>query len=143
MRVKLKVKPEQLNDRNYFSPRYYYWLCLYYIVLCLQGKEVKRKTRIGYGSSYQINYDIRLCSKGMTFGAFALQSSLPAKFNMKSQLKYNKEKCSSRSWKMRENVSGHERKVKRNISYLGMNYIYVYIVLSTQSLINRYKYVSK
>lgn len=36
---------------------------------------------------------------------------------------------------MRENVSGHERKIKRNISYLVMNYIYMYI-LSTNSLIN-------
>lgn len=46
---------------------------------------------------------------------------------MKSQLKYNKEKCSSRSWKMREDVSGCERKMKRNISYLGMNYFCIYV----------------
>lgn len=60
-----------------------------------------------------------------SFGAFELQSSFQAKFNMKSQLKYNKKKCSSRSWKMRENVSECESKMKRNISYLGMNYISV------------------
>lgn len=56
---------------------------------------------------------------------------------MKSQLKYNKEKCSSRSWKMRENVLRHERKMKRNISYLGMNYIYVYYSLHSLLLTKR------
>lgn len=59
------------------------------------------------------------------------------------QLKYNKEKCSSRSWKMRENVSRHARKIKRNISYLGMNYIYTYYSVRSLLLMQRYMWVNE
>ena len=63
-----------------------------FIILCGEEKHRKRETRIYYQSSDQIKYDIRLCSKESALGAFELRSAFPAKYNMKSQLKYNKEK---------------------------------------------------
>lgn len=38
---------------------------------------------------------------------------------------------------MRENVLRHERTMKRNISYLGMNYIYVYYSVHSLLLTKR------
>ena len=114
-----------------------------FIILCGEEKHRKRETRIYYQSSDQIKYDIRLCSKESALGAFEFRSAFPAKYNMKSQLKYNKEKCNIRSWKMRENVAGCERKMKTNIRHLGMNYMCIKDPLHTLLLSERDMWVSE